>query len=53
MSPHDLPSGEYIIESPGQFSPPVAAKPYQPRRTRKIFNPRTETARGFLNEYRR
>lgn len=46
--------GEYVVESPSNVRPaPVAEKPYKPQRTRKIFNPRTETARGFLNEYHR
>ncbi|WP_372895676.1 hypothetical protein [Stieleria sp.] len=49
------PAGEIIIESPGQAAYPVHEQPYAPQRTRKIFNPRTETASrgGFLNEYRR
>ena len=47
-------AGEYIIEDQGQVPLPPDATTYKPSRTRKIFNPRTETAsRGFLNEYRR
>lgn len=51
-------TGEYVIESPGiqtqgEVFHPVIEAPYKPSRTRKIFNPRTQTARGFLNDHRR
>ncbi|MCO8121173.1 hypothetical protein NHH03_05445 [Stieleria sp. TO1_6] len=45
--------GEYILQTPGQNPVPIAEKPYAPSRTRKIFNPRTASSGGFLNNHRR
>lgn len=54
MDSYGPPSGSYIIEDNGHAPLPPNATSYKPSRTRKIFNPRTDTAsRGFLNEYRR
>ncbi|MCC9602393.1 hypothetical protein LOC67_17725 [Stieleria sp. JC731] len=52
-----------VIESEQVLMPPVMhdditygrpiEKAYQPQRERKIFNPRSASNRGFLNEYHR